>query len=322
MPDGPSVGIIVTSYNYGRFLRQAIDSALAQTYPWTTVTVVDDGSTDESRAIIAAYGDRIRRVLKANGGQASAINAGLAVTPGRLVILLDADDVLFPETAARVVAAWRPGVAKVQYRLQVIDTCGVPAPVWLPDARVPMPTGDLAPIVLTRFVYPSPPTSGNAYDREALSRLCPVPEAAWRITADAYFATGMAFLGSVVSIGEPVYLTVALSRPARVTTVTDAPSGYDDPGYEVKEAGRRRVPWLAPLEPGVYAVKVEATTGAASRRTEPVEIRVEAPPEPPAADEAEAAAPEGGGPSWPLVALALALIGAAALATVASTIRR
>ena len=61
--------VIVTSYNYGRFLRTAIDSALAQTYP-AEVIVVDDGSTDESRQIIESYGSRIVSLFKSNGGRA------------------------------------------------------------------------------------------------------------------------------------------------------------------------------------------------------------------------------------------------------------
>lgn len=59
----PYASIIINNYNYDRFLAEAIDSALNQTYPHIEVIVVDDGSTDNSRKIIADYGDRI---LKAN----------------------------------------------------------------------------------------------------------------------------------------------------------------------------------------------------------------------------------------------------------------
>jgi glycosyltransferase involved in cell wall biosynthesis len=56
---GALVTILINNYNYGRFLRDAIDSALNQTYSNTEVIVVDDGSTDSSREIIASYGERI-----------------------------------------------------------------------------------------------------------------------------------------------------------------------------------------------------------------------------------------------------------------------
>jgi len=77
-----------------------------------------------------------------------------------------------------------------------------------------------------------------------------------------------------VQVGEPAYLTVALSRPAKVRTLTSAATGYDDPGARVAAAGRRRIVWLAPLEPGVFDIRVEATAGGRRSRTDPVRIRV------------------------------------------------
>ena len=63
------VSIIITNYNYGQFLAQAIESALAQTYPHVEVIVIDDGSTDHSAGIIRSYGKRISPIFKPNGGQ-------------------------------------------------------------------------------------------------------------------------------------------------------------------------------------------------------------------------------------------------------------
>jgi len=78
-----------------------------------------------------------------------------------------------------------------------------------------------------------------------------------------------------VVVGEPAYLTVALSRPARVRTQTArSPTGYKDPGVEIEDAGRRKVVWLAPLEEGLYRVRVQARAGPARRRSEPVQILV------------------------------------------------
>ncbi len=88
--------IIITSHNYGRFLRQCINSALEQTYPDTEVIVVDDGSVDESPQIIRSYGSRIIPVLKENGGQASAFNAGFKLSNGDFICFVDSDDVLLP----------------------------------------------------------------------------------------------------------------------------------------------------------------------------------------------------------------------------------
>jgi glycosyltransferase involved in cell wall biosynthesis len=119
MNETPKVSIIINNYNYGRFLAAAIDSALAQSYPSVEVVVVDDGSADDSRATILSYGQRIVPVLKPNGGQASALNAGLERSSGDIIIFLDADDTLHPTIAERVVALFQaaPDVVRVQYRL-------------------------------------------------------------------------------------------------------------------------------------------------------------------------------------------------------------
>src|SRR5262249_60936438 len=78
----PLASIVMSSYNYGRFLPDAIDSALGQTHANTEVIVVDDGSTDHSREVIAGYGERVRPVWKDNGGAASAPDAGERGGPG------------------------------------------------------------------------------------------------------------------------------------------------------------------------------------------------------------------------------------------------
>jgi glycosyltransferase involved in cell wall biosynthesis len=103
MTTKPLVSILINNYNYDRFLAEAIDSALNQTYDAVEVIVVDDGSTDNSRSIINRYGDRIVKVFKKNGGQASALNAGFAISIGDIVCILDADDIFLPEKVAEVV---------------------------------------------------------------------------------------------------------------------------------------------------------------------------------------------------------------------------
>jgi glycosyltransferase involved in cell wall biosynthesis len=103
MADQPLVSILINNYNYGRYLGEAIDSALAQTYCNTEIVVVDDGSTDNSREVIAHYGDRIHAILKPNGGQASAYNAGFSASHGEILCLLDSDDIYLPGKVTRVV---------------------------------------------------------------------------------------------------------------------------------------------------------------------------------------------------------------------------
>ncbi|BAW01134.1 glycosyl transferase [Thermus thermophilus] len=197
----PLVSIVINNYNYGRFLKDAIESALGQIYPLTEVIVVDDGSTDDSREVIAGYGERVRALFKENGGQASAFNAGFALTKGDVVIFLDADDLLLPHAVERAIAVWKPELSKVQWRLQLVTEDLRPLPATWPGER-PMPSGNFREVVLKWGYYPSPPTSGNAFSRWFLEKILPMPEAEWRIAADSYLLTLAAVYGEVVSIDE------------------------------------------------------------------------------------------------------------------------
>lgn len=91
------VSVIIPNYNYGRFLRQAIDSALAQTYQNIEIIVADDGSTDDSDQIIESYGTRIRSFKQANAGVSAVRNRAFAEARGELVALLDSDDIWLPD---------------------------------------------------------------------------------------------------------------------------------------------------------------------------------------------------------------------------------
>ncbi len=95
-----AVDIVVNNYNYARYLPEAIESALAQTHQRVRMIIVDDGSSDGSRELLGSYEDRATVVLKENGGQASALNAGMERCESDVVIFLDADDLLHREAAA------------------------------------------------------------------------------------------------------------------------------------------------------------------------------------------------------------------------------
>lgn len=200
----PLVSIIINNYNYGRFLRDAMDSALNQTYPRTEVIVVDDGSTDDSREVIACFGSKVVPILKENGGQASAYNAGFKASTGDLVIFLDADDILLPEAVARIVESWEPDVAKVQCRLQIVDQHGTPRDLYHPPLGRSMSSGDLKEVVLQQFRYVQTPGSGNTYSRRFLESVLPIPEDEWRTGADIYLIGLDALYGRIISIEQPM----------------------------------------------------------------------------------------------------------------------
>lgn len=95
----PRVSIVIPVYNGGNYLREAIDSALAQTYPNIEVLVVNDGSADggETEKIALSYGEKIQYLKKENGGTASALNAGIQNMTGDYFSWLSHDDVYYPD---------------------------------------------------------------------------------------------------------------------------------------------------------------------------------------------------------------------------------
>jgi len=99
-----TISVIIPTYNYGRFLREAIDSALVQTCPALEIIVVDDGSTDETSRILAGYGDRIRTICQENQGVGAARNAGIAAARGEYLAFLDSDDIWTPKKLERQIA--------------------------------------------------------------------------------------------------------------------------------------------------------------------------------------------------------------------------
>jgi glycosyltransferase involved in cell wall biosynthesis len=114
----PEVSVIIDNYNYARFISDAIDSVLKQTFSDFELIIVDDGSTDDSRKIIESYNDkRIVKVFKQNGGQTSAFNAGMEVVRGNIVAFLDSDDYWYENKLEIIVQLHNAGAAIVQHYL-------------------------------------------------------------------------------------------------------------------------------------------------------------------------------------------------------------
>jgi glycosyltransferase involved in cell wall biosynthesis len=267
------VSVIIDNYNHGRFLCAAIDSALSQPYPDTEVIVVDDGSTDDSRELIARYGNRIVAVLKDNGGQGSALNAGFRASRGDVVVFLDADDVLLPGAIETIVPRFADvDVVKAHWSMPIIDaagerTGGVEEPEltggdFREDVRREGPLSDAT--------LPSAPTSGNAWSRRFLERVMPMPEAAYIINADTYlFGLAPAF-GRIVLLEQPQSLyrlhesnnrstlnfaeMLALERLSIDTLQPIVAKAYRDAGVEVNLDKWRTGSWWGRVGRAVEAI--------------------------------------------------------------------
>ena len=204
MEKDPLVSIIINNYNYGRFLKEAIDSALAQTYKNIEVIVVDDGSTDNSLEIISKYGDKIIPVLKENGGQGSAYNAGFLKSKGKFICNLDADDSLLQEAIEVAMINFKDDeVVKVQWPLFVVDKYGKAtgeiSTKWIP------PEGDLKEFILENGpFYDFYLTTGCLLKRHFLEKVFPMIESPYRNGADVYLITLAPLFGKIKNVAKPL----------------------------------------------------------------------------------------------------------------------
>jgi hypothetical protein len=168
------------------------------------VIVVDDGSSDNSREVIAEYGGRVTAVLKENGGQASAFNAGFAVSRGDVVFFLDSDDFLLPTAVSQAMPLFEDqAVAKVHWPLWEIDRHGVKNGAVKP--RDNLPEGDLRAAVLRAGAdsYSWSATSGNAWARRVLEAILPMPEEEFKTSPDIYLAALVPLFGDVKRVRQP-----------------------------------------------------------------------------------------------------------------------
>jgi glycosyltransferase involved in cell wall biosynthesis len=193
----PRVSVVVDNFNYGRFLPDALDSVLAQglSEGELEIVVADDGSTDESREVLASYAPRVKALLLPKRGQAAAFNAGLAAATGEIVCLLDSDDSFLPGKLAAVLEAFAdPAVGCVQHLLQDTDANFEPLPrrfpVWPPSYSVE----DLAAgrLVLTA-------TSGLSFRRSVLQRCLPIPDGLFYYLDD-YLSTRSLFFARMANL--------------------------------------------------------------------------------------------------------------------------
>ncbi|MEP6810205.1 MAG: glycosyltransferase family 2 protein, partial [Chthoniobacterales bacterium] len=133
----PKVSVCIDSFNYGRFLPEAIDSVLRQSWQDFEIIISDDRSTDDSWAIAQRYAAQDPRIIAAqnpqNLGMVKNRNAALARARGEFVKTLHADDFLVSENAlARMVAALEsnPAVSLVAAARRIVDETGKPLETW------------------------------------------------------------------------------------------------------------------------------------------------------------------------------------------------
>lgn len=183
----PLVSVLVKNYNCEAYLKQAIDSVLSQTYENIEVIAIDDGSTDRSRELIDSYGDKVVKVYKENGGEASALNAGFSASSGDIVCILDSDDFFCPEKVAEAVKVFESyrdidwcfhDLRWVNENAELLPEVSTQRTASECDIRSRLKSGKLPP--------PLPASSALCFRRTLLEEIFPLPVSDAIRTSDLY----------------------------------------------------------------------------------------------------------------------------------------
>lgn len=196
-----SIGCVIPCHNYAQFVAEAIESAMNQTDPYDAIVVVDDGSTDESAAVIAQYADQVQIVTQPNTGVLGACLVGIARLDTDYVHVLDADDVAAPNLVERARPLLVRHPVKLQFPLQAVNAVGIPNGSVFPSFAPGYDTAAMRHDNCVVGLYQCPPTSGNIFRIETLRRL-PLDKEDPRSPLDGAGCAVMPYLGDIVSVPE------------------------------------------------------------------------------------------------------------------------
>jgi len=159
------ISVIIPTYNCAQYLSEAINSVLAQDYPRLEIIVVDDGSTDDTAAVVAAFGDQLTCIHQENQGIGGARNTGQTIARGDFIAYLDADDLYLPGKLSRQMACFEadPALECVQGHMEQFLS-----PELGPDFTSTVN-------VNTRLPLAAPMASTTLIKRQALERVGPWP---------------------------------------------------------------------------------------------------------------------------------------------------
>jgi glycosyltransferase involved in cell wall biosynthesis len=207
--ESPLVSVIVTNYNYGRYIGQCLDSIVQQTYPSFECIVVDDASTDDSIERVEAYlrehaGNRRLRLLRHqhNQGQMAAFSTGLREASGVFVTFVDADDLLLPDfldTHAGVHCNFPPVALTCSSQYVIAENGALIAAYDTAAAAYGRLMSELPQNIWHEFWFGTT-TSAMMFRRSALDLIFPTQHDGYRICADNYLSKFATLLGSCILI--------------------------------------------------------------------------------------------------------------------------
>ena len=206
LPVQPLVTVMVSNYNYARYLPEAIGSVIRQTYPHWELIVCDDGSTDESCGVVARYAaqdPRIQLIRQKNAGQASALNSAFAASKGGILCVLDADDWFHPQKLASVVRQFQQcrDAGLLVHAMSLVDADGARL------HRIPIlgafEEGWIASRILQRGGrWRYMPASGLVFRREVAEIGFPIAPRRFAVGADGFLFTLFPLLTKITFLPE------------------------------------------------------------------------------------------------------------------------
>lgn len=209
----PQFSVLIATYNQAEYLAETLDTVAAQTCGDYEVVVVNDGSSDDTEVVLAAWAERFRQghanrvaaLTTANGGQSAAMEHGFSTCRGQWVCLLDSDDRWLPHKLERLAEAISatPGAGMVHHPLYVIDNKGERTGDIRPK-RARLSDGDLRAEIRRTSRIVAPATSGMVLRADIFAQLVPMPTKAFRTAADMYLALGAGLLTPVRALEEPL----------------------------------------------------------------------------------------------------------------------
>jgi glycosyltransferase involved in cell wall biosynthesis len=206
LPDNPLVSVLIANYNYAKYVGEAIESALKQTYSNLEIIVCDDGSKDNSCEVIETYvqkDSRVKLIRKQNGGVSSALNATYQESKGQIICFLDADDIWMKDKLQVMIAAFRSN-SKVGFGIHnIVKIDGEGKLIKLAPMFSNLPSGWLGPFALENggFVYNAPLGSALCMRREIADLMLPLDEAFVR-NVDSLICFKAVFITEIVGVPE------------------------------------------------------------------------------------------------------------------------
>ena len=189
--------IILTNYNYSKFLYEAIDSVINQTYQNFELIIVDDGSDDNSREIIfnfaLKYKEKIKVIMKNNEGQAAAFNDAYKLSKGDIIVFLDADDYFYPNKLKVLKDYFENGHDYILNNFDILKECSNNQIVYYP-AYYPYEGYNLFLIYYLQ-IYTGHTTSNIAISKKLAEKIFPIVfEKEYKICADDYIVYAASIL--------------------------------------------------------------------------------------------------------------------------------